>query len=195
MKKRFTKRPKSKNIRCIDCMRLDIGLGPNDDYPHCRARHAQDMARAGLQGTVSGLQHEITREEAVWPRVCQYFRKAEGPNDFVQDYWRSHAPAAPITTRKQLAGLCKERQQEMLPELDRHGIKVSAGKWKHVLNATSDEEIIVSYGRCPGCGYLSPTWMTSVDAVLGRNVRKLDEFWELVQQLDEFWGMHHHQGE
>jgi len=178
----------TKKSRCADCAALDIGLTAKDDFPHCSIRHAVDIAHAGAQGCGTTLQHEITRDEAMQRRDCEHFKKANGTSQLVTEYWNSNPVGAPIVTRKDLADMCRAKQVEMLPELVRQGIvKVSAQAWEKQLFSMSDDEIIACYGRCSRCGYSSPTWMSNVDIVLKRRVRKLDEFWALVEQLDQFW--------
>jgi len=82
-----------------------------------------------------------------------------------------------MKTRKELAGVLRKRQVELLsvtgPQL---------GITKEKIEKLSDDQIIESYVKCNRCGKRLAT-MEDVDRVLYANPKTFDEFWDLLESL------------
>jgi len=82
-----------------------------------------------------------------------------------------------MKTRKELAGVLRKRQVELLPLTG-----PQLGITKEKIEKLSDDQIIESYITCSNCGKKLAT-MEDVDRVLEANPKTFDEFCDLLESL------------
>ena len=82
-----------------------------------------------------------------------------------------------MKTRKELAGVLRKRQVELLPVTG-----PQLGITKEKIEKLSDDQIIESYVKCNRCGKKLAT-MEDVDRTLYANPKTFDEFWDLLESL------------
>ena len=82
-----------------------------------------------------------------------------------------------MKTRKELAGVLRKRQVELLPVTGQQ-----LGITKEKIEKLSDDQIIESYITCSDCGGKMAA-MEDVDRVLRANPKTFDEFWDLLESV------------
>nr|MDO8098488.1 hypothetical protein [Candidatus Njordarchaeota archaeon] len=69
---------RARNVRCIDCQSLDVGLNADTDmWIHCGAKHAQDIYRAAQEGIMVHAQERVTKAKAMMVRDCPHFAQTD----------------------------------------------------------------------------------------------------------------------